>query len=524
MPPIPEKKGFAGPVRFRTVVMTVMLALAGFTAGGQGQIGQFQDSGDVGSPALAGTTAYNPVTQRYALSAGGTNMWANRDEFQFAWRKLSGDFILQAQIAFVGAGVDPHRKAGLIIRSTLEADSPYADAVIHGDGLTSLQFRKTKGAATEQIESSVKGADVVQIERHGSTYAMSVAKFGQPFTTSQVADLELGDDVFVGLALCSHNPAVVERAIFSNVRIIRPAAENFRPYRDYIGSVLEVLDVATGHRQTLWTSQQPFEAPNWTRDGALIVNSSGADAGWRGRLHRFDLATRQSTVIDTGERIRNNNDHVLSPDGKTLAISDQSLPGVGSTIYTLPVTGGMPKRITTLAPSYMHSWSPDARWLVYTGGRTPGQGQPQNLDIYVIASDGSGQEKRLTTAPGVDDGPEYTRDGQYIYFNSSRSGLMQIWRMAPDGSNQEQVTSDSFNNWFPHVSPDGQSIMMISFPKEIDPADHPYYKRVYLRVMPIGGGTPRVVAYVYGGQGTINVPSWSPDGRMVAFVSNTGPY
>ncbi len=521
---VQERKGGGRSARLRTAVVTVVLSLAGVTARGQGPIGQFQDSGDVGSPALAGTTAYNPVTQTYALGAGGTNMWANRDEFQFAWRKLSGDFILQAQIAFVGTGVDPHRKAGLIIRSTMEADSTYADAVIHGDGLTSLQFRKTKGGVTEQIESSVKGADVVQIERSGSTYVMSVAKFGQPFTTSQVADLALGDEVFVGLALCSHNPAVVERAIFSNVRIIRPAADNFRPYRDYIGSVLEVLDVTTGQRQTLWTSQQPFEAPNWTRDGALVVNTSGTDADWRGRLRRFDLATRQSTVIDTGERIRNNNDHVLSPDGKTLAISDQSLAGVGSTIYTVPVAGGAPKRITTLAPSYMHSWSSDAKSLVYTGGRTPGQGQPQNLDIYLIASDGSGQEKRLTTAPGVDDGPEYTRDGKYIYFNSSRSGLMQIWRMAPDGSNQEQVTNDSFNNWFPHLSPDGQSIMMISFPKEIDPADHPYYKRVYLRVMPIDGGTPRVVAYVYGGQGTINVPSWSPDGRMVAFVSNTGPY
>ena len=523
MPPIHEKKGVRRSARLSTAVVTVMLSLAGWFAHGQGQIGEFQDSGDVGSPALAGTTAYNPVTQSYALTAGGANMWANRDEFQFAWRKLSGNFILQAQIAFVGAGVDPHRKAGLIIRSTIEEDSAYADAVIHGDGLTSLQFRKTKGAVTQQVESSVKGADVVQIERRGSTYVMSVAKFGQPFTTSQVADLELGDEVFVGLGLCSHNPAVLERAIFSNVRIIRPAADNFRPYRDYIGSVLEVLDVTTGHRQALWASAQPFEAPNWTRDGSLIVNTSGTDADWRGRLRRFDLATRQSSVIDTGERIRNNNDHVLSPDNKTLAISDQSLAGVGSTIYTVPVTGGAPKRITTLAPSYMHSWSPDAKWLVYTGGRTPGPGQPQNLDIYVIASDGSGQEKRLTTAPGVDDGPEYTPDGKYIYFNSSRSGLMQIWRMAPDGSNQEQITNDGFNNWFPHVSPDGQSIMMISFPKEIDPADHPYYKRVYLRVMPIGGGPSAVVAYVYGGQGTINVPSWSPDGRMVAFVSNTGP-
>jgi Tol biopolymer transport system component len=506
----------------RVVVIAATLVAGGASLSGRAPIGQFQDSGDVGAPALAGATAYNPISQTYALSAGGVNMWANRDEFQFAWRKISGDFILQARIAFIGAGVDPHRKAGLIIRSTMDADSPYADAIIHGDGLTSLQFRKTKGALTEQIESPAKGSDVVQIERKGSTYIMSVATFGQPFTVSQIADLALGDDVFVGLALCSHNPAVVERAVFSNVRIIRPAADDFRPYRDYIGSVLEVLDVATGHRQTLWTSQQPFEAPNWTRDGALIVNSSGTDAAWRGRLHRFDLGTRQSAIIDTGERIRNNNDHVLSPDGRTIAISDQSLQGVGSTIFTVPITGGVPKRITTLAPSYMHTWSPDAKWLVYTGGRTPAPGQPQNLDIYRIASDGTGQEMRLTTATGVDDGPEYTPDGKYIYFNSARTGLMQIWRMAADGSNQEQVTNDDLNNWFPHLSPDGQSIMMISFPKGIDPADHPYYKRVYLRVMPIAGGTPKVVGYVYGGQGTINVPSWSPDGRMVAFVSNSG--
>ena len=157
---------------------------------------------------------------------------------------------------------------------------------------------------------------------------------------------------------------------------------------------------------------------------------------------------------------------------------------------------------------------------MYTGGRNG------EFDIYRIPSDGSGAEENLTKATGLDDGPEYTPDGRYIYFNSVRgtSGRMQIWRMNPDGTGQQQITDDEYNNWFPHISPDGRSIAYIAFPADIDPDDHPYYKRVYLRVMPIDGGEAKVIGYVYGGQGTINVPSWSPDGRTIAFVSNTADY
>jgi len=127
----------------------------------------------------------------------------------------------------------------------------------------------------------------------------------------------------------------------------------------------------------------------------------------------------------------------------------------------------------------------------------------------------------LTDTPGLDDGSEYTPDGQYIYFNSNRTGTMQLWRMKPDGSAQEQVTFDAFNDWFPHISPDDRLIVFLSYLPEIDSGDHPFYKQVYLRMMPIEGGEPSIIAYVYGGQGTINVPSWSPDSKQIAFISNT---
>jgi TolB protein len=501
----------------RLVLAVSIVLVTAAAAWAQGRaVGAFDAHGDVGTPKLAGSASYDARTQRYTLSGAGVNMWGARDEFHFAWKRLTGDFILRARVSFEGTGVDPHRKAGVIVRTSLEPDSPYADAAVHGDGLISLQFRRMKGGTTEEARPDVTGADVVQLERKGNRFVLSAARFGELFRESEVADLPLGNEVYVGLFVCSHNADVVETARFSNVRVIVPAPDTFRPYRDYIGSRLEILDVTTGHRELLFASADPFEAPNWTPDGkALIYNTSGSSPEHRGRLVRFDLATRSRTIIDTGFAIRNNNDHVLSFDGTRLAISDQSQGNGESTIYTLPATGGTPKRITRLTPSYMHGWSPDGRFLVYTGGRNG------EFDIYRIASDGSGEEVNLTRHPGLDDGPEYSPDGQWIYFNSSRAGTMQIWRMKPDGSDQQQVTNDDYNNWFPHVSPDGKWIAFITFPKDVAPDDHPYYKRVYLRLMPIGGGAPKVIAYVYGGQGTINVPSWAPDSRRLAFVSNS---
>ena len=493
----------------RILQLSVCASLA-FPALAHGQvIGVFEGHTDVGNVSLPGTAEYHTARQQYTLAGSGANMWNDRDDFHFLWKRMSGNFIVTARARFEGAGVDPHRKLGWTLRSSLDPGSPHVSVAVHGDGLVSLQFRRTAGGTTEEVRSQVSGADVIQIERRGDAYIMSVARFGDAFTAEQIADVELGDDVYAGLFICAHNDTVVERATFRDVRITTPAPADFVPYRDYIGSNLEILDVASGARRIVHSSAASLQAPNWTTDGkALIYNSNGL-------LYRFDLATGQPTQLNTGFATANNNDHVLSFDGRLLAISHHSAEDQNaSIIYTLPATGGTPRRVTPRGPSYLHGWSPDGKFLVYTGGRN------DEYDIYRIPVEG-GDEVQLTRFEGLDDGPEYSPDGRYIYFNSVRSGTMQIWRMRADGSNPEQVTHDAYNNWFPHISPDGESIVFLSYMKDVDPSDHPWYRQVYIRSMPVTGGAARVLAYVYGGQGTINVPSWSPDSRQVAFVSNT---
>jgi tricorn protease-like protein len=441
-------------------------------------------------------------------------MWGDHDDFHFVWKRMTGNFILSTRARFVGKGVEAHRKIGWIIRPSLESSSPHVTAALHGDGLASLQFRRTPGGTTEENKSRdslpPSNADaVIQLERRDGTYAMSIARFGDTLVTQELADLSLPDTVYVGVFVCAHNDAVVEQAAFSNVRITTPPKPGYVAYRDYIGSNLEILDVATGNATIVHQYRGSFQAANWTHDGKALIYAQ------EGRLYRFDLASRAAEAINTGFATRNNNDHVLSFDGKMMAISHHAVEDSGASIvYTVPATGGTPKRVTARGPSYLHGWSPDRKWLVYTGQRNG------DFDVYRISSTG-GDEIRLTSTPGLDDGPEYTPDGTYIYFNSVRSGRMQIWRMRPDGSGQRQITNDGFNNWFPHISPDGKWIVYIAFPPTVAADEHPFYKHVLLRLMPIGGGPARVIAYVYGGQGTINVPSWSPDGKRLAFVSNS---
>lgn len=472
------------------------------------KVGMFDQFSDIGSPEIPGTASYIEPSQIYQLTGSGSNIWFGTDCFSYLSKKMNGDFILQTRIRFIGQGHELHRKTGLMIRSSTAPNSPVVACTIHGDGLTSLQYRNKPGEIMKEIKFTIKAPDVLQLEKKGTTYTMSVAHFGELYQVQKIDSIDLGTDPLAGLFVCAHTNKFSEEVVFSNTLVFKPAPEDMVQYKSYIGSLLEILDVTTGDRSVVSSSPISLQAPNWTPDGKTLIFNSG------GKLFNFDLATRQATILNTDFVNKNNNDHVLTFDGQQIGISHSAEESKGqSVVYSVPVSGGVPKRITDKSPSYFHGWSPDNQYMLYTGERNG------DFDIYKISKDG-GKEVQLTNAKGLDDGSEYSPDGKYIYFCSTRTGRMQVWRMDPDGKNQTQLTFDDLNNWFPHVSPDNKWLVFITFPKEVPADKHPFYQRVFLRLMPIGGGEIKTIAYLYGGQGTMNVPSWSPDSKKIAFVSN----
>lgn len=276
-----------------------------------------------------------------------------------------------------------------------------------------------------------------------------------------------------------------------------------------VESTLEVMDIASGARRVIYCTNDHIEAPNWSPDGQYFLFNS------EGLLYCLPVSGGTPEKIDTGPLHVLNNDHGISPDGKLIVISDKSEHDGRSRISILPAGGGRPRLITAEAPSYWHGWSPDGKTLVYVAAR----GGSRVLNLWSCPAEG-GPETRLTITDGLDDGPDYSPDGRFIYFNSVRSGNMKIWRIRADGSSPEQVTfEDNTRDWFPHPSPDGKWIVFVSFGTDVATGDHPPNKNVSLRLMPTSGGEPRVIASLFGGQGTLNVPSWSPHGRQFAFVS-----
>lgn len=494
--------------RHKLFALILALLSSGFAAranaqDSSGPLGVFESESDIGVLLHPSKFVYDSSQQTYSITASGENVWFEKDNFHFVWMKVSGDGFFQADVSFVGKGANPHRKALLMVRPTLDADSSYVDIAAHGNGMTALQFRDEKGGPTREVQAALWSPKHLRIEKHGDYFTMWLASDdGQFHLAASSPRIALGDSFYVGLGMCSHEKDLTETAIFSNVKISGTPNANWSNATLY--STLEEITVSSKDRTAIYQTQGRIEAPNWSRDGSyLLFNRSG-------KIEKMPAAGGPSQILDTGSATNCNNDHGISPDGKELVVSDQSQGDHNSRVYLLPIAGGTPRLITKDGPSYWHGWSPDGKTLAFVGQRN------DDFDIYTIPTAG-GVEKRLTTAKGLDDGPEYSPDGKYIYFNSVRSGHMQIWRMDADGGDQTQITNGELNDWFPHLSPDGSQMAFLSFPKEVE--GHPENKDVQLRLMNLKDGTIVVLARLFGGQGTINVPSWSPDGTKIAFVS-----
>jgi Tol biopolymer transport system component len=510
----------------RFVVVALAFAFIGSglavaqTAGSS--LGIFENQSDVGSVVPPGVGTLDPATGVYTIRSAGANLWVNVDGFHFVWKKVSGDVSLTADVKLADAGptASPHRKALLMFRETLGADAMYADAAIHGSGETALQYRRNKGDTTQDIAFNIGAPQRLRLEKRGDIVTLFLSAHGEPLhQVGASIKLHFDGDFFAGLGVCAHNKNAVEQATFAHVELQPPTATpTAAPAPMALYSTLQTIAIDNNARMAfvIQTGKGQMEAPNWSRDGkTLIFNRAGKL--WSVPAAESNGSLAEATPIDIGNASDCTGSHGLSPDGKWLAMTCTTPDHPGRRVYfvpaagaIVPAAGGASRMVTANPDSYFHSWSPDGKTILFT---RPSHG---TLNIFAISPDG-GAETALTTGTGVSDDPDFSADGQWIYFNSDRAGGMQIWRMKPDGSQPEQVTFDEKHNWTPHPSPDGKSILILSYDKDV--AGHAANKDVTLRLINVADGKIRDLVEIVGGSGTDNVPNWAPDGAHFAFVS-----
>ena len=487
-----------------------MGTIAAWSQANHQELGQFQGHADLGTILHPGSGHYDASKDSYTVSGSGANLWFGTDDFHFVWKKMTGDVALSADIDFVGEKGNAHRKAVLMIRQSLDPHSVYADVARHGDGLTSLQYRDTAGADTHEVETFAKAPHRVRVEKRGDYAYVSIpGTSGEMVPSGAAIRVGISGEFFVGIGVCSHDENVSETAIFSNVKIEPLPAMTGLPV---LHSTLESVIVASTDRRVRYTARAHFEDPNWTPDGsALIFDQDGTlqrfvlDNG----VHPIDSTiprSAASTLIPTGPATRINGDHGISPDGSLIAIGNGDADGQAR-IYVVPAHGGTPRRVTPNGPAYFHGWSPDGKTISFTGQHG------DSFDSYTIPLAG-GPAARLAPQSDV---AEFSPDGQWIYFQSDRTGHMQLWRMHTDGSAQEQLLVSDTSDWFPHIAPNGKIIAFLAYKPGTQ--GHPADQDVEIRVLSLADRKVRTLAKLLGGRGTMNVPSWSPDSKMLAFTS-----
>ncbi|MGD0045723.1 MAG: hypothetical protein ABSE42_01795 [Bryobacteraceae bacterium] len=480
------------------------LLLAVGLARAQPPLGLFAEHTDVGTVLHPGSVVYDAARRSYTISGSGENVWAAVDAFQFVWKKMEGDFTLTADISVLGQGGDPHKKAMLMARQSLDPDSAYADVALHGVGLTSLQARDAKGADTHEVQSNISAPKRLRLQKYGDEFTIWLAGEGGKFRFAGGSmRVPLTGPFYVGLGVCAHNKDAVETAEFRNVALENSAVDMTT---QMLYGTLETITVASTDRRVTYVGSPFVAGPNWTPDGASLLFTHD------GRIESVPVEGGEPKAVNTGLPVGMDSYHGISPDGTMLATGNLS-HGDRSVIYVTPVAGGVPRRVTAQSASFFNGWSPDGKNIVFNGWRHG------RLGVYTIPVAG-GKETLLAAASAVGSA-EYSPDGKYIYFNSDRSGATEVWRMRPDGSQPEQVTKDGAGNWFPHISPDGRLLAFLT-PQQKDSNFPLGFAPTTLHMMTLADGQVRTLAKFMGGLTSMPNSCWSPDSRRIAFVSYHG--
>ena len=474
-------------------------------------LGLFEGQAELGHGTPRGNATYSTATDAYTLTSNGANTWYHVDDFHFAWKKMSGDMTLTADISFPPPTYthepNPHRKGILMFRQTLDPGAAYVAVGAHGSGMTALQYRRARGDNTEDIELNIEAPQTVRIEKRGDVFTLYLSMKGEPLhPVGASVSLHLTEPFYVGLGALSHDTDTLDKVEFRHVKLEPTAAAAIS--QPVLYSTLQTIQTEDQFRRAMliWSIPALMQSPNWAPGGKSIYVLED------GRILNIPYLTPEAggppRTVAALRLVDCSGNFGLSPDGKWLAVSCADTHGGPHQVYVVRPDGtGTPRRVTQSAtPSFFHAWSPDSLTIAFT------RGSAGKADIFTIAAAG-GTEKRLTHDT-VNDGPDFSPDGKLIYFDSARSGSTQIWRMQPDGSAAEQITDDNSANSSPHVSPDGKSIAFLGQPRGTGEAIGP----TTLKIMTWSEGLIRTLADFQGGRDSFSMYGWG-DNNHVAFIS-----
>ena len=474
------------------------------------ELGLFEGQSDVGAVTPPGTAANDAKSGTYTITAAGANVWARVDAFHYVWKKLTGDAVLTADVAFPAAAYShppaEHRKAMLMFRQTLDPGAQQVSIHVHGIGMTALQHRAQRGANTQSIELNIDSLPrTVRLEKRGDSFTLFLSRKGEPLhAVGASLKLHFAEPFYVGLGVTSHDADTTDKILFRNVTLqtLPPAPP---PSDLVLNSTLQILQIEDGARRAavIWTGAGRMNSPNWMPGQKNIYVYK------EGQILRMPLLDPLNggapEVVETGGLVDCVGDYGVAPDGKSIALSCAETKGGIRNLYVLPF-GGAARRLTQGLPSFFHGWSADGTTLLFTRGKAAA------ADFFSVPAAG-GPEKRLTSDT-LQDGPEFAADGKTIYFDSSRSGSSQIWRMNADGTGAVQITDDGMQDQSPHVSPDGSFVAWL----QMKPGGGAGVQDASIQLLSVKDGAIRTLCSFQGNRGSFTMPVWG-DNNHLALVS-----